>query len=140
MKALGEFLIGVVLAVLGGVIFLQNVTVSGFYAGFYGFTSGGRFHMGTSSMGMLVVLMCVFFFLMLVKPNPITKGLMFLSFLCFVVTMILSLNFGFKHMNAFVLFSILALFVAGLAFIFKAVLGLENAEKEAGIKKEDKDK
>lgn len=136
MKALGEFLIGIVLAVIGGVIFLQNVTVSGFYSGMYGFTSGGRFHMGTSSIGILVVLMCVFFFLMLVKPNVITKGLMFLSFLCFIVTMILSLNFGFKHMSGFVLFSILALFIAGLAFIFKAVMGLEKAEKEAGIRKD----
>lgn len=136
MKALGEFLVGVVLAVLGGVIFLQNVTVSGFYSGLYGFTSSGRFHMGTTSLGMLVILMCVFFFLMLVKPNVITKGLMFLSFLCFMATIILSLNFGFKQMSAFVLFSMLALFIAGLALIFKAVMGLEKAEKEAGIKKD----
>lgn len=136
MKALGEFLFGVVLAVLGGFIFLTNVTVSGFYSGFFGFTSGGRFHTGTSTMGMLVILMCVFFFLMLVKPNVITKGLMFVSFLCFVASIILSLNFGFKYMNGFVLFAMLALFIAGLAFIFKSIVGLEKAEKDAGIKKD----
>lgn len=137
MKALGQFLLGVVLAVIGGMIFLQNVDVRGFHSGFFGFTSGGMLHMGTSSMGMLVVLMGVFFFLMLVKPNVITKALMFLSFLCFVVSIILSLDFGFKRMNAFTLFAILGLFIAGLALIFKAVMGLEKAEKEAGIGKDD---
>lgn len=137
MKALGQFLFGIVLAVIGGMIFLQNVDVRGFHSGFFGFTSGGMFHMGTSSMGMLVLIMGIFFFLVIVKPNIITKGLLFLSFLCFVVSIILSLDFGFKRMNAFTLFAILALFISGLALIFKAVMGLEKAEKESGIGKDD---
>ena len=137
MKAACNFMIGMVLAVLGGFIFLQNVDVRGFHSGFFGFSSSGMFHMGTSSMGMLVVLMGIFFFLMLVKPNFITKGLMFLSFLCFVVSIILSLDFGFKRMNAFTLFAILALFISGLALIFKAVMGLEQAEKEVEKQKQD---
>ncbi len=131
MKALGDFLIGIVLAVLGGVIFLSNVTVRGFYSGFYGFSSRGMFHAGTSTIAIIVVLLCVFFFLMIAKPSFLTKLLTFVTFIVFVIAMLLSLDFGFKKMSGFVLFAILALFVSGLALIFKAVLGLEKAEKEA---------
>ncbi len=131
MKALGEFLFGIVLAIVGGMIFLSNVTVYGMYSGFFSFSSSGMFHTGTSTIAMIVVLLCVFFFLMIANPNFLTKTLTFVTFLLFVVAMLLSLNFGFKRMSAFTLFAILALFISGLALIFRAVMGLEKAEKKA---------
>lgn len=131
MKALGEFLFGMILAIIGGMIFLSNVTVYGMYSGFFSFSNSGMFHTGTSTIAMIVVLLCVFFFLMIANPNFLTKTLTFVTFLLFVVAMLLSLNFGFKRMSAFSLFAMLALFIAGLALIFRAVMGLEKAEKEA---------
>lgn len=137
MKALREFIIGIVLSVIGAVVFLMNVTVYGFHSGFYHFSSSGMFHMGTSSLAAIVLLMCILFFIMIVIPNTLTRSLMFLSFIVFVVAIILSLNFSFNTMSALTLFIILGIFISGLALVFKSVAGLDKAEEE--MKKQNKD-
>lgn len=124
MKALRDFIIGLVLAIIGGFIFLSNVTVQGFYQGFFRF-SGGMFHTGTTTLGILVILLCIAFFLTVLRPNMFHKILLFSFFILFIVAIILSLNFGFQRMSGFTLFAILALFVGGLALILKAILSAD---------------
>lgn len=128
MKVIRDFLIGLALAVIGAFIFLSNVTVNGFYSGFFSFRSG-MFHTGTTTMGILVVLMAVALFLTIVKPNMLNKILLFTFFILFIVSIVLSLNFGFKSMNGFTLFAILALFIIGLALMFKALLGVNKKDE-----------
>lgn len=125
MKVIRDFIIGLVLAIIGAFIFLSNVTVNGFYSGFFNIRSG-MFHTGTTTMGILVVLMAVALFLTIVKPNLLNKILLFTFFVLFIVSIVLSLNFGFKSMSGFTLFAILALFIVGLALIFKALLGVDK--------------
>lgn len=129
MKAIRDFIIGLALAILGAFIFLSNVTVNGFYSGFFSMR-GGMFHTGTTTMGILVVMMAAALFLTIIKPNLLSKILLFAFFILFIISIVLSLNFGFRSMNGFTLFAILALFIVGLGLIFKGLLGVNNKKDE----------
>lgn len=140
MKELRDFLVGIAMAVIGGFIFMSNVVVHGMYGGFFTFGSGGMFHTGTSTMAVLVIAMAIALFALVLKPNFITRWILFLLFILFIVSMVLSLNFGFKSMNGATLFLIIALFVVGLGLIFKALLGMNAIEKRELKAQQEKEK
>ena len=64
MKELLQFLLGIVLTIIGVIIFLQNVVVSSFTL----FYRMGRVNVG----GILIVLIVVAFIAFIVKPNMLT--------------------------------------------------------------------
>lgn len=64
MKELLQFLLGIVLTIIGVIIFLQNVVVSSFTL----FFRMGRVNVG----GILIVLIVVAFITFIVKPNMLT--------------------------------------------------------------------
>lgn len=129
MKAFREFVIGIVMTIVGAVWFLTNITVSGFYSGFFNF-GNGMFHTGTGSVATIVVIMCICFFAMIVRPNFLTRLLMFISFLVFVGSILLGLRYTMNRMSALTLFFILVLFVGGLGLICKSIFGLNKEEKQ----------
>lgn len=65
MKELLQFLLGIVLTIVGVMMFLQNVVVSNFTL----FYRMGRVNVG----GILIMLIVIAFIVFLVKPNMLTE-------------------------------------------------------------------
>lgn len=124
MKDLLSFLIGIALVIVGGFLFLDNITVYGMGRDYY--IVGNRVHMGTGSVVIIVIIMVFCFVAMVMVPNFLTKTLMVVSSILFVIAIILSLHFEFRPTNAFVTFAMLAAMFGGLGLILKAALGLRN--------------
>ena len=121
MKELLQFLLGIVLTIIGVIIFLQNVVVSSFTL----FYRMGRVNVG----GILIVLIVVAFIAFIVKPNMLT-GLSLIG-LCvaFFVCLVISLNVSMRYMSGLAL--ILGTIGVGVGFIIKGLLGVNKAEKES---------
>ena len=110
MKELLQFLLGIVLTIIGVIIFLQNVVVSSFT---------------------LFYLIVVAFIAFIVKPNMLT-GLSLIG-LCvaFFVCLVISLNVSMRYMSGLELALILGTIGVGVGFIIKGLLGVNKAEKES---------
>lgn len=91
MKELLQFLLGIVLTIIGVIIFLQNVVVSSFTL----FYRMGRVNVG----GILIVLIVVAFIAFIVKPNMLT-GLSLIGLcIAFFVCLVISLNVSMRYMS-----------------------------------------
>ena len=90
MKELLQFLLGIVLTIIGVIIFLQNVVVSSFTL----FYRMGRVNVGS----ILIVLIVVAFIAFIVKPNMLTGlsliGLCIAFFVCLVISLNVSMRSG----------------------------------------------
>ena len=125
MKELLQFLLGIVLTIIGVIIFLQNVVVSSF----------------TLFYRILIVLIVVAFIAFIVKPNMLT-GLSLIG-LCvaFFVCLVISLNVSMRYMSGLELALILGTIGVGVGFIIKGLLGVNKADKEGkkqGKNREDR--
>ena len=122
MKELLQFLLGIVLSIIGVILFLQNVVVSDFTL----FFRMGRVHVG----GILILLIVVAFITFIVKPNMLT-GLS-LTGLCiaFFVCLIISLNVSIRYMTGLELALVLGTLCVGIAFVIKGLLGVNRVDKE----------
>ena len=120
MKELLQFLLGIVLTIIGVIIFLQNVVVSSFTL----FYRMGRVNVG----GILIVLIVVAF---IVKPNMLT-GLSLIGLcIAFFVCLVISLNVSMRYMSGLELALILGTIGVGVGFIIKGLLGVNKADKES---------
>ena len=131
MKELGDFLLGIALTVIGAYLFLTHVSVTGF-----------SFYMlrGVNTPAVLLLALCICFVITVVKPNLITKWLLGIFFLLFIVSIILSLHFVFHGMNAFVLLLVLATLFGGLGLIIRACIGVTKYDSDSKDDKKSYDK
>lgn len=122
MKDLLNFLLGIVLMLVGVVIFLQNVTVSSFTF-FYRLND---MNVG----GIFIVLLVIAFIVLLVKPNMVS-GIVFIGLcIAFFVCLIISLNVSLRYMSGLKLTLILGTLCVGIAFVIRGLFGINKQEKE----------
>lgn len=119
MKSLMNFLLGIVLTIIGAVIFLTNVKVSSFSFFF-------RYH-GTNVTGILMVALCILLVVYIVYSNIVTGFLLALTFLLFIVSIILSMKFYILHMSALEVFIILATFFSGIGLTIRGIVQSKDA-------------
>lgn len=124
MKDLLSFLLGIALLIVGGFLFLSNIKVYGFSSGW--FSMGSRLYVGTNSIAVIVIIMIVCFVALVMYPNFLTKALMAVMSIIFVLSIILSLRFDFGYTNGFVTFAMLAAIFGGLGLVLKASLGVRK--------------
>lgn len=114
MKQLAEFLIGLILLIIGGVVFLQNVVVNSFSL---------LYRINNVSVGgILLVLIMVAFVAMLVKPNVATKSILGVLVLVFFVCLIISLNIRVARISGLELVLILGTICVGIALMIRALM------------------
>lgn len=119
MKSLMSFLLGIVLTIIGAVIFLMNVRVSNFTFFFR--------YRGTNITALLIILLCILLVIYIVYPNIVTGGLLGLAFLVFLISIIMSMNFYIVHMSALEIIIILATFFGGIGLTLR---GIVHSRKE----------
>lgn len=120
MKSLMSFLLGIVLTVIGAVLFLSNVRVSNF-SFFY------KYH-GTNVTALLLLLLCILLVVFIVYPGFITGLLLGLDFLAMIVTIIMSMNFYIMYMSAFEIIVMLALFFGGIGLTLRGIVHARDEE------------
>ena len=126
MKELLQFLLGIVLMVAGGVMFLKNVVVSDWGLLSSLFRIGG----GVSVGGIFIVLLVIAFIALLVKPNMGT-GLVFTGLcIAFFVCIVISLNVSLRYMSGLELTLILGTLCVGIAFVIKGLFGVRKLDRE----------
>lgn len=128
MKDLMSFLLGIALVIVGGFLFLSNIGVEGLSSGW--FSMDHRLYVGTNSITVVVVIMIVCFVIVVMYPNFLTKTLMTVSAILFVLSIVMSMRFKFEYTNAFSTFAMLAAIFGGLGLILKACLGIKKSEKD----------
>ena len=126
MKELGQFLLGLVLVIVGVIVFLQNITV-----GSFSLFSYNRIPVG----GTLIILLAISFIVLLVKPNVCTGIIFGVLLLSFFVVLILSLNISVNRMSALDLFLIIVTGCAGAALTIKGLFGMKSTDNTYGKKK-----
>lgn len=122
MKDLLQFLIGIVLTVIGVTIFLQNVVVGSFTL----FYRMGRVNVG----GILIVLILVAFITFIVKTNMLTGIILLGLCITFFVCLVISLNVSMRYMSGLELALTLGTLGVGIAFLVKGLLGINHTDKE----------
>lgn len=131
MKELLQFLLGIVLMIAGGVMFLKNVVVSDWGLLSSLFRIGGGVNIG----GIFIVLLLIAFIALLVKPNMGT-GLVFTGLcIAFFVCIIISLNVSLRYMSGLELTLILGTLCVGIAFVIKGLFGVRKLDREESRKK-----
>ena len=126
MKELLQFLLGIVLMIAGGVMFLKNVVVSDWGLLSSLFRIGGGVNIG----GIFIVLLVIAFIALLVKPNMGT-GLVFTGLcIAFFVCIIISL----RYMSGLELTLILGTLCVGIAFVIKGLFGVRKLDREESRK------
>ena len=121
MKELLQFLLGIVLMIVGSVMFLKNVVVSDWGLLSSLFRIGGGVNIG----GIFIVLLVIAFIALLVKPNMGT-GLVFTGLcIAFFVCIIISLNVSLRYMSGL---------CVGIAFVIKGLFGVRKLDREESRK------
>ena len=122
MKSLMNFLFGIALTIIGAILFLGNVRVSNFSL-FFMFK-------GINVTAILLILMCVALIACVVYSNFVTKLILGILFLAFMITIIMSLDFYIIRMSALEIMLILGTFCIGIGLVLKSLFGLSQEEKE----------
>lgn len=117
MKQLGSLCLGILLSIVGLIFLLSNVSVSSF--GFYRYNG---FNIGA----MLLILLVISFIVFLVKTNIGTGIVLALIGVAFLVTLIMGINFTFKHISVLMLVLILGCIAVGIALIIKGIFGVKS--------------
>ena len=131
MKELLQFLLGIVLMIAGGVMFLKNVVVSDWGLLSSLFRIGG----GVNVSGIFIILLVIAFIALLVKPNMGT-GLVFTGLcIAFFVCIVISLNVSLRYMSGLELTLILGTLCVGIAFVIKGLFGVRKLDREESRKK-----
>lgn len=127
MKSLMSFLLGIVLTIVGAVLFLSNVRVTTFTF-FYRYKE-------VNVTAILMLLMCIFFVAYIVYSNFVTGLILGVLFLLFIVSIILSMKFHIMYMSAFEVILILMTFFGGIGLTLR---GIVHAKGELGDDAGDK--
>ena len=121
MKELLQFLLGIVLMIAGGVMFLKNVVVSDWGLLSSLFRIGG----GVNVSGIFIILLVIAFIALLFT------GLCIAFFVCIVI----SLNVSLRYMSGLELTLILGTLCVGIAFVIKGLFGVRKLDREESRKK-----
>ena len=122
MKGLLQFLLGIVLMIVGVIMFLQNVVVSNFTL----FYRMGRVNVG----GILILLIVIAFIVFLVVPNMLTGLVLIGLCIAFFVCLVISLNVSMRYMTGLELALVLGTLCVGIAFTIKGLLGVNKEDKQ----------
>lgn len=114
MKSLMSFLLGIVLTIVGAILFLTNVRVSSFTFFF-------RYN-GTNITAILILLMCILVVVYIVYSNFVTGLLLGIAFLAFVISVIMSMSFYIISMTALEIVVILATFFGGIGLTLRGIV------------------
>ena len=109
-----NFLLGIVLTIVGAILFLTNVKVSSFTF-FYRYN-------GTNITAILILLMCILVVVYIVYPNFVTGLLLGIAFLAFFVSVIMSMKFYIVHMSALEVMVILGTFCSGIGLTLRGIV------------------
>lgn len=126
MKSLMSFLLGIVLTIIGAVLFLMNVRVSNFTF-FYRYN-------GTNVTALLILALCIFLVIYIVYPNIVTGALLGITFLLFVISIIMSMQFHILYMSALEIVIIFATFFGGLGLTLRGIVHARGYTKDNGDK------
>ncbi len=121
MKSLMSFLLGIVLTIVGAVLFLSNVRVTTFTF-FYRYRE-------VNVTAILMLLMCIFFVAYIVYSNFVTGLILGVLFLLFIISIILSMKFHIMYMSAFEVILILMTFFGGIGLTLR---GIVHSRSELG--------
>lgn len=127
MKSLMSFLLGIVLTIVGAVLFLSNIRVTTFTF-FYRYKE-------INVTAILMLLMCIFFVAYIVYSNFVTGLILGILFLLFVISVILSMKFHIVYMSAFEVILILMTFFGGIGLTLR---GLLHSKSELGDNTDNK--
>lgn len=126
MAYIRNFFIGAFLAVIGGMLFLRNITVSDqTNGGLLGSLMGSLFGGNTSPQQTTGILLVVIFAMLLIfalAPNMLTATGLILSILMFVFSIIASLKISFAQMSGLELTVILTMFIGGLGLAGRSAI------------------
>lgn len=119
---LGHFLIGLALAIAGGYLFLDNVTVHG---GYWNFVGGAGRSFGLTLIPVVIGIGLLFY-----------EGRSFLGWLLFggglviiVVGVIANLQIHFRHTSLFNTILMLGMFAAGVGLVIRSLSPVEAKRK-----------
>lgn len=118
MKSLMSFLLGIVLTIVGAVLFLSNVRVTTFTF-FYRYKE-------VNVTAILMLLMCIFFVAYIVYSNFVTGLILGILFLLFIISIILSMKFHIMYMSAFEVILILMTFFGGIGLTLRGIVHSRN--------------
>lgn len=118
MKSLMSFLLGIVLTIVGAVLFLSNVKVTTFTF-FYRYKD-------VNVTAILMLLLCIFFVAYIVYSNFVTGLILGILFLLFIISIILSMKFHIMYMSAFEVILILMTFFGGIGLTLRAIVHSRN--------------
>lgn len=121
MKSLFNLLLGIVLTIIGAVLFLMNVRVSTFSFFF-------RYH-GTNVTAILILALCILLVVYIVYPNIVTGFVLGLAFLLFIISIIMSMDFYILHMSALEIVIILGTFFGGIGLTLREIIHSKDDEK-----------
>ena len=127
MKSLMSFLLGIVLVIIGAVLFLMNVRVSSFTF-FYRYND-------TNVTALLILVLCILLVVYIVYPNIVTGALLGIAFLAFIISIIMSMKFNVKYMSALEVVIILGTFFGGIGLTLRGIVHARDYSKNDEKKK-----
>ncbi|MGN0435629.1 MAG: hypothetical protein ACI4D8_03255 [Wujia sp.] len=121
MKSLLNFLFGIILSIVGVILFLLKVRVSSFTF-FYRYN-------GTNVTALLLIVMCILVVAFVVYPNFITGIFLGIDFIGFIVSVIMSMNFYIIHMSALEIIVILLMICIGIGLTLSGIFHARDDER-----------
>lgn len=125
----GRFLLGLVMMIAGGYLFLDAVKVTHMFGWNRALYSVGGFHL-TSGMVLVPFIFGIGFIFYNAK-NPIGWALSVASLVMLVFGIISSIKFRLRHMSAFELMMILGLGIGGLGLFISSLRNLEGKKSDS---------
>ena len=133
MDKVRNFFIGLFLMVIGGTLFLRNITVTsndgGIMGGFLASLFGGSNADPKQLSGILLVLIFVTLLVMFIKTNVITVACFILSILIFVFSAIAGMKIKLADMTGLEVAVIVGMFIIGLGMCIGNYIGISHNDK-----------
>lgn len=134
MKNLSNLIIGVIMMVIGGGMFLRNITVTAGDSGYFGDIMasmfGGNAAEPKSVTGLMLVLIFTALIITFIKPNVITIGGLILSCLLFVFSIIGGMEITLADMSGLELTIMIGMLLVGLGLSIRTLV---STPKENGL-------
>lgn len=108
-----EFIFGLILIFVGLFMIFKNSYVYGF-----SFYSIGRVNTG----GILIVLLILSVIFAVIKPSKLSKALIFVILGCMVLSLILGMHIGFKHMSVLDIILMIVPLAVGAGLVIKTLM------------------
>lgn len=134
MDKVKNFFIGLFLMVIGGTLFLRNITVTsggngGMLGGLLSTLFGGNTADPKQLSGIMLVLIFVALLIAVIKPNVITVTVFILSILLFVFSAIAGMKIQLADMTGLEVAIIVGMFIIGLGMSVGNYIGIAHNDK-----------